>query len=189
MICRLVTFPLNAGPGRRIAERLPARAVPDREEVGVRVTARVLEGAAGIDLAGGHGDGGDAAVGDLRRRRADRVPAAAVPRRDAIRVGNAARVGELAADVERARRHRQRGGDEVQRVGPGCAPVPEVVPAAGAGGRRQRDERADDHGSRLRGRREGGACEPGRGFPSADRYVSRRSSSSRHESQAASTRL
>ena len=84
--------------------------------------------------------------GDLRRRRADRAPAAAVPRRDAIRVGNAARVGELAAHVERARRHRQRGGDEVQRVGPGCAAVPEVVPAARAGGRRKRHERADDHG-------------------------------------------
>ena len=137
--------PVERRPGR-VAERLPARAVPDREEVGVRVTPRVLEGATGVDLAGGHGDGGDAAVRDLRRRRADRAPAAAVPRRDAIRVGNAARVGELAAHVERARRHRQRGGDEVQRVGPGCAPVPEVVPAAGAGGRRQRHERADDHG-------------------------------------------
>ena len=153
-------------PARRVQNGFPARAVPDREEVGVRVAARVREVAAGIDLAGGHGDGGDAAVGDLRRRRADRAPAAAVPRRDAIRVGNPARVGELAADVERARRHRQRGGDEVQRVGPGRAPVPEVVPAAGAGGRRQRHERADDHGARRRGRAGGGACGPSRGFPS-----------------------
>ena len=142
--------PVERRPGR-VAERLPARAVPDREEVGVRVAPRVLEAAAGVDLAGGHGDGGDAAVGDLRRRRADRAPAAAVPRRDAIRVGDAARVGELAAHVERARRHRQRGGDEVQRVGPGRAPVPEVVPAAGAGGRRQRGERADDHGGECEG--------------------------------------
>ena len=148
---------LQAGhvPGERrpdrVAEWLPDRAVPDREEVGVRVTPRVLEGATGIDPAGVDGDGGDAAVRDLRRRRADRVPVAAVPCRDAIRVGNAARVGELAAHVESARRHRQRGSDEVQRVGPGCAPVPEVVPAAGAGGRRRRDERADDHGRDCEG--------------------------------------
>ena len=146
MISKLVTFPPNAGPDA-IAERLPAHAVPDREEVGVVVTSRVLEGATGVDLAGGHGDVGDAAVRDLRRRRADRAPAAAVPRCDAIRVGNAARVGELAAHVERARRHRQRGGDEVQRVGPGRAAVAEVVPAAGPRGRRQRDDPADDEGA------------------------------------------
>ena len=126
-----------------VAERLPARAVPDREVVGGRVAARVLEVAAGVDLAARHGDGGDAAVRDLLRRRAHRAPAAAVPLRDAIRVGDPAGVGELAADVERARRRRQRRGDEVERVAPGRAPVPEVVPAAGAGGQRPGRERAD----------------------------------------------
>ena len=137
--------PAERGPAR-IAERLPARAVPDREEVGVRVAPRVREGATGIDLAGGHGDGGDAPVRDLRGRRADGVPVAAVPGCDAIRVGNAARIGELAAHVERALRRRQRRSDEVQRVGSGYAPVPEVIPAAGTGGRRRRHDRADDQG-------------------------------------------
>ena len=141
MICRLVTFPSNAGPAAVRAERLPARAVPDREEVGVRVAARVREVAAGVDLAAGHGDGGDA-----RRSRSATVDELTalqlLPFHFAMRSASAiaARVGELAADVERTRRHRQRGGDEVQRVGPGRAPVPEVVPAAGAGGQRQRGD-------------------------------------------------
>ena len=85
--------------GGRGAERLPARAVPDREVVGAAVP-RVRERATGVDLAAGDGDGEDLAVRDLLRRRADRAPGAAVPLRDAIGVGDPAGVGELAADVE-----------------------------------------------------------------------------------------
>ena len=99
MTCSALTFPIvSVGHG---AERLPARAVPDREVVGA-AGPRVREHAAGVDLAAGDGDGEDLAVRDLLRRRADRTPGAAVPLRDAIGVGDPAGVGELAADVERA---------------------------------------------------------------------------------------
>ena len=60
-----VHVPVERGSGRS-AERLPARAVPDREEVGVRVAPRVREAATGEDLAGGHGDVEDAAARDPR---------------------------------------------------------------------------------------------------------------------------
>ena len=59
MICRALTFPIvSAGHG---AERLPARAVPDREVVGAAVP-RVREHATGVDLAAGDGDGEDLTV-------------------------------------------------------------------------------------------------------------------------------
>ena len=90
--------------------------------------------------------------------------AAAVPRRDAVRVGNAARVGELAADVDRARHRRQRRGDEVQRVAPGRACVSEVVPAAGARGRRRRHEDGDDRGGARQRAEECGPAHQGRSF-------------------------
>ncbi len=96
---------------------------------------------------------------------AHRAPAAAVPRGDAIRVEVAAGVGELAADVERAPLDRQRGGDEVQRVGRRDSGRTARGDPSHRGRRPARAWRARRRRRRTpRGRGAGGGC----GFPTGD---------------------
>ena len=65
MTWRALTLPPNGRPGHgRVAERRPADAVPDGQEVGVGVAAGVDERAARVDLAGVVGDREDVTVRD-----------------------------------------------------------------------------------------------------------------------------
>ncbi len=115
MICRLCTFPSNAGPG----------AVQNGFQLAPSQTARKSAFAlppAFVKLPPAKTLPADTAMSrtpPLEIRDVDELTAPQllpfhVAMRSAFRI--AARVGEVAADVERTRRHRQRGGDEVQRV-------------------------------------------------------------------------